>query len=76
MVIGPLASESAGPARPLLDVGPRPNEGLPKVRDGLGEVRVTPAPVVDGLAVRESESLSDLRGSDELRHIHLSAHSP
>ena len=53
--------EAAGGLRPLLDVRPIPDKSPREYGDGLGELRVTPAPIVYHLRSFDPKSLCDLR---------------
>lgn len=66
-------TRGAGPGR---DVGPRPDVTEGKPCNGLREVGVSAAPVVDNAGALGAEAGRDLAGTDEIVGIHHSSHDP
>jgi len=58
-----------------LDVRPRPHERLSQLRDGLGEVGVPPAPIVDDLRPFDADAFGDLSRAYKLVHVDPPTHA-
>ena len=66
--------DSAGLRCPFLDVGPIPDQCRLELCNGLREVVVARAPVVDGLGSSHIETICDLGGAHELLGVNTSTH--
>ena len=75
MFPGRFGSPAARRPCPPLDVGPAPHPDVAQLGNGRGEVLVPAHPVVDDLGALHTETLGDLRASDQVLDVHLPAHS-
>jgi hypothetical protein len=70
------SAQASGRFRPAPHLGPQPDECALQLDDGLREVGVASAPVVDEVGALHVEAFSDFGGAYEFVDVHLPAHDP